>query len=457
EARALQLSLDNHFTRANDHELHHLRALIVPHAGYVYSGDVAAEAYRQIAPEARYDTIIILAASHRCAFAGASIDLSKTYQTPLGTVSVNLELARRLLSEHPEVFIFQDEAHKTEHSLEVQLPFLQHRLLHPFRMLPIVIGSQNKDTCRALAEALRPLFTPDNLFIISSDFSHYPPAEEARQADAHTARAIASNDPEILMDSMREHGRQRIPGLATSLCGWSAVLTLLHLTREVADGHYHLLRYQHSGDQAFGDVREVVGYWAIAFTDPEGNLADKPFLLSREEKDILLMIARRTLEADLREGREWLVAKESVPPSLRCPRGVFVSLKKEGRLRGCIGRFSTEEPLYVGVQEMALAAASHDTRFRPLRVDELEHTHIEISVLGPLRKITRIEEIEPGRHGIYLRQGQASGTFLPQVAQETGWSREELLGHCARDKAGIGWNGWKEAEIYVYEAVVIGE
>jgi len=126
-------------------------------------------------------------------------------------------------------------------------------------------------------------------------------------------------------------------------------------------------------------------------------------------------------------------------------------------LRGCIGRFEPDEPLYRVVQEMAIAAATEDYRFPPVTPQELGELDIEISVLTPLRKISSIDEIQLGRHGIYIKKGGRAGTFLPQVATETGWSKEEFLGYCARDKAGLGWNGWKDADIYVYEALVFSE
>ncbi|MBE0642280.1 MAG: AmmeMemoRadiSam system protein B, partial [Bacteroidales bacterium] len=336
--------------------------------------------------ESRFDTIIILASSHRCAFHGASIDQCSAFQTPLGTVPVNLVLARKLMSEHPGLFSFRDEAHSAEHSVEVQLPFLQHRLKHPFHILPIVIGSQDKEQCRALAEALRPLFVPENLFVVSTDFSHYPPGDEAHKVDARTADAIAKNDPEALVDVLTQNRRMNIPGLATSLCGWSSVLCLLHLSREIADGSYHLLKYQHSGEKAYRDKKEVVGYWAIAFTGPSKTGDDATFHLSREEKDALLMIARHTLEMELSD-KDWTPERDALPSALLEARGVFVSLKNQGRLRGCIGRFDAKAPLYLSVQQMAIAAATRDTRFKAVTSEELNEINIEISVLGPLRKV----------------------------------------------------------------------
>ena len=137
--------------------------------------------------------------------------------------------------------------------------------------------------------------------------------------------------------------------------------------------------------------------------------------------------------------------------------GAFVTLHKDGALRGCIGRFVANEPLYTIVQKMAIAAATEDNRFPTVKQDEISEIDIEISVLTPLKKIESIDEIEMGRHGIYIKKGFTTGTFLPQVAIETGWTKEEFLGYCARNKAGIGWDGWKDADIYIYEALVFGE
>ncbi len=137
--------------------------------------------------------------------------------------------------------------------------------------------------------------------------------------------------------------------------------------------------------------------------------------------------------------------------------GAFVTLHLKGKLRGCIGRFQPDAPLYTVVQDMAIAAATKDHRFSPVKPGDLEKIDIEISVLTPLKRITSVDEIELGRHGIYIKQGYNTGTFLPQVAESTGWNIEEFLGHCARDKARIGWDGWKSADLYTYEAIIFDE
>ena len=171
----------------------------------------------------------------------------------------------------------------------------------------------------------------------------------------------------------------------------------------------------------------------------------------------MLKISREAIANYLDKGKTPKIEEDFIPASLKQRSGVFVTLRKKGELRGCIGRFVSDSPLYELLIEMSVASATQDSRFLPVSGKELNSVDIEISVLTPLHKITSISEIVPGKHGIYIKKGKSSGTFLPKVAIETGWNLEELLGHCARDKAGLGWDGWKDAELYTYEAIVFEE
>jgi hypothetical protein len=228
----------------------------------------------------------------------------------------------------------------------------------------------------------------------------------------------------------------------------------MKITRGEKGIRYRKILYRNSGDARVGDSSQVVGYCSIAVTrdEPSGE-----FRLTPADKRALLAIARKTLEEQVREGKVSDVSPGELTAALRTPCGAFVTLQKDGQLRGCIGRFDADEPLYSVVRQMAVAAATQDYRFEPVRSSELASIEVEISVLTPLRKIASADEIEMGKHGVYIRKGNRSGTFLPQVAHETGWSRDEFLGHCARDKAGLGWDGWKDAELFVYEAIVFSE
>jgi len=426
-------------------------AIISPHAGYIFSGEAAASAFNQIDEAKEYENVFIIASSHQIAFEGASIYSQGNFITPLGTVKVNTGLANQLIKKH-SVFSNRMDAHAKEHSLEVQLPFLQYRLKKNFRIVPIVLGTQSPETCKRVAEALQPYFNKKNLFIISTDFSHYPSYDDAKNIDKATADAILSSSPNNLISSMADYEHKGISNLATCLCGWTSVLTLLYMTEDNAGIAFTHIQYKNSGDTEFGEKNRVVGYNAIAVSLKEKKQAG--FQLSDKDRKDLLTIARNTVEQYVKNRKKPEIEEKTLSSVVKTKCGAFVTLKKHGDLRGCIGRFDASEPLYKVVQEMAIASSTQDYRFSPVEPNEIPELEIEISALTPMRRINSIDEIELGKHGIYIRKGNRSGTFLPQVAAETGWTKEEFLGHCAQDKAGIGWNGWKDAELYVYEALV---
>ncbi len=430
-------------------------AVVSPHAGYVFSGEVAASAFNQIDGEKEYENIFVLGPSHHVAFDGAAVYSKGNYITPLGPVSVNRELAQELMKSS-KVFVNRDDAHLAEHSVEVQLPFLQFLMKKKFSIVPIVIGSGGIDVYAEIARVLKPYFNSKNLFIISTDFSHYPSYENAKKVDMASANAICSNSTSTLLDTLKYNETLKIPNLATSMCGWSCVITLLDITQGNRDVTYHKILYRNSGDTRIGGRDAVVGYHAIAVSlNPKESTGG--FKLVESEKKELLTIVRKTITSYIETRMMPDVDVSSLSPALLMKCGAFVTLKKHGDLRGCIGRFEASEPLYKVIQSMAVASATEDPRFRPVEMSEISSLDIEISVLTPMRKIQSVDEIELGRHGIYIKKGWQSGTFLPQVATETGWSKEEFLGHCAQDKAGIGWDGWKDAEIFIYEALVFGE
>ena len=454
---ALKTMLQSLFAKAEKKKTNDdVLAIIAPHAGYIYSGKVAASAFAQIDPNKEYENIFILASSHRTIFKGASIYNIGDYITPLGKVKVNRKLATELINKN-KIFAYNAEAHSSEHSLEVQLPFLQYIMKKDFQIVPIVTGTQTLNDCQRIAEALIPYFNEKNLFIISTDFSHYPSYDSAVKVDKKTCNAILSNSVNKLVDVINENGSANIENLATSLCGWPAVLSLLFITETMPDINVIAVDYQNSGDE-IADKGRVVGYNAIAFTKKKTpNMSDINFNLSKKEKKELLVIARNTIETYLSTGKIPEINKKNLTPVMQENCGAFVTLHKEGALRGCIGRFTASEPLYNVVQQMAIAAATQDHRFEIVTLDEMKEIDVEISVLTPMKKIDSIDEIELGKHGIYIKKGFSSGTFLPQVASETGWTKEEFLGYCSRNKAGLGWEGWKDAEIFIYEALVFGE
>lgn len=425
-------------------------ALILPHAGFVFSGQVAASGVAQLNPNNTYKTIFLIGASHRMGFDGASVFRGTSFFTPLGQVPVDTATTQTLIAAS-SFFGHDPRSHIEEHSLEVQLPFLQYHFKNPFQIVPVLIGTRNASTCKAIAQILEPWFTPDNLFIISTDFSHYPNNDDARQTDHQTLEAILSNNPEKLLEVLAKHEKEKIPGLVTSLCGWTAVLTLLYITSHKKDITFLPVMYQNSSDSPFGDSNQVVGYHSVVISSTKS--AD--FELSEDEKSWLLQHARTKIKSAFERIRP--ITDDEIPQKLKTQVGAFVSVYVEDKLNGCIGHIGEDTPLWKVIEQSAFCAAYEDSRFEPLKKDELIKFKLEISVLTPLRKVKSIDEIIPGKHGILIRKGLNQGTFLPQVASRMNWSREEMLEKCSRDKAGLGRDGWKDAEIFIYEAIVFKE
>jgi AmmeMemoRadiSam system protein B/AmmeMemoRadiSam system protein A len=450
----LRTELALYFTRAvKPQKYSDIRALIVPHAGYSYSGEVAAQAYQQLNVNQTFENIFILAPSHHVAFNGASVFSTGNYETPLGTVDVNIELCNQLINKH-SIIGFIPEAHSQEHAIEVQLPFLQYHLKKSFKLVPILIGTHDLDQLNKLAACLKPYFTDKNLFVVSSDFSHFPNYEDAIIADMNMADGIEKNKVDEVLKSVNLNKKLKIENLATSACGLSAILTLMFLSADDKNLRYTGIKYQNSGDAPKSNPNRVVGYWAFTLTNQPLSYKQ---LLTDDDKNTLLSIARKSIFEYLKNEEVTELPKQNYNDTLKQTMGIFVSLHQGKNLRGCIGRFETIEPLYQLVQEMAIAAATNDKRFKPVTMDELDELSIEISVLTPLKKIHTKEEIEIGRHGIYIKQGLYHGTLLPQVATENNWSVDEFLGYCAKNKARIGWDGWKTAELFTYEAIIFSE
>lgn len=428
---------------------HDVAALIVPHAGYYFSGNVAASAYMALDPKKTYKRIFLLGPSHHVWLDGASVNTEVDYYaTPLGHVKVDREMALKLTED--SVFTYKATAHAQEHCLEVQLPFLQRRWNEVPPIVPIIISTNNFEKLKQMAEVLKPYFNDENLFIISSDFSHYPKYEDAYEVDARTGKAIETGDVEQFIATLEANARSGKRNLDTSACGEFPIITLMLML----DGHYDIkhLMYQNSGDIDNHDRSRVVGYHSFVFLRQQKS--EEGFTLTEEDKQHLKAIALQSIKDKL-DGKRIAKSTLNTPSAaLNAKCGAFVSLHEHGHLRGCIGHFGEDVPLHEIVAEMARAAAFEDPRFSPVRREELDAIDIEISVLTPMRRIQSLDEFELHRHGIYIRKGYRSGTFLPQVADEVDWTKEEFVGHCSQDKAGLGWNGWRNAELYVYEAIV---
>jgi AmmeMemoRadiSam system protein B/AmmeMemoRadiSam system protein A len=452
----LRTDLAKYFSSAvQSKNIKNVLAVICPHAGYVFSGEVAASSYNQLDPDKEYENIFILGISHRVGFEGASVYDMGDYITPLGRARVNINIADDLIKKS-NLFSSRTDAQLYEHSVEVQIPFLQYKLKKEFKIIPIVLGANSPEVCKKIADVLKPYFNSRNLFVISTDFSHYPKYNDAVEIDKLTAQAVLTNSPDKLLTTINANENKGISNLATCMCGEASVLTLLYMTENNPAINVNLIQYKNSGDSQYGDKNQVVGYNSIVFSLNAEN-TKKEFNLNNKDKIELLKIARSTVKQYVNNHKLPEIDDVNLSENLKAECGAFVTLKENGELRGCIGRFEASEPLYKVIQQMTVASSTQDYRFLPVKPVEVDKLEIEISVLTPMRKINSIDEIQLGKHGIYIRKGMRGGTFLPQVATETGWTKEEFLGHCAQDKAGIGWDGWKDADIYIYEALVFSE
>jgi len=429
-----------------------LIALISPHAGYRYSGQVAAYAYK-ILEKQKFATVVVIAPSHRSYFKGVSVYDRGGYRTPLGVVPLDREFISALKEREGRIR-YVPEAHAEEHSLEIQLPFLQV-LLPDFKLVPLVMGTQDFVTCQWLAEAVSDCIkkSGSTLVVASSDLSHFHPYQQAKKLDQVVLDKIGEFDPRGLSDS-----------LATGkceACGGGPMATAMLIARRLGANHSQVLHYANSGDVT-GDHSGVVGYVAAAVwgdpqvakgKDPQDQRVGIDLGLTAEDKNELLKIARDVVECHCRGEKPVKPVVDS--STLREPRGAFVTLHKNGKLRGCIGQIRAQKPLIETIAEMAEAAAFRDPRFPPVTSEELDQLEYEISVLTPLRRIKDVEEIKVGIHGIYMKRGGLSGLLLPQVATDWGWDRTTFLEHTCT-KAGLPEDAWrdKKTEIYIFSADV---
>ncbi len=416
-------------------------ALIAPHAGYIHSGPTAAHAYALVAG-LDYETVVIVGPSHRVGFRGCSIYPRGGFETPLGVAQIDESVARAIAKASG--FGFIAKAFAGEHSVEVQIPFVQ-RVLPGAKIVPILMGSQDGKTIRALADGLfRVCAGKKALVIASTDLSHFLPKDKAAVVDGQTIALIRDRKTEDLL-RMVEAGEN-------IMCGGGPVLAAVLYAEKCGAAGVEILARADSSK--YGGPDSVVGYMAAAVF--AGTTREPgPFTLTETEKAELLGLARSAVTEYVMKGT--LVDPGPMAPVLSSPRGVFVTLRNRGELRGCIGFIETTAPLYRSVIEAAVLAACRDARFPPIRLDELETLDIKISVLTPLRETTNPSHIVVGKHGLVIERGENRGLLLPQVAVENGWKRKTFLEQACL-KAGLPRNAWRSgARIFVFEALVFGE
>lgn len=444
EKEKLSVMIDDFLEKASPKDLNgQIFMLISPHAGYGYSGQTAAFGYKLIKNKP-YKTVIILGAAHRKAFTGAAIYEQGSFLTSLGQVAVDDEFIKTILGKDPEIFA-DETVFKEEHSVEVQLPFLQ-KVLGDFKIVPVVIGDCSLESCKNIAGLLKEGIgkREDILIVVSSDMYHGYDPEEAVKVDAFTIDLIKKLDYEKLYYSLRDGSAQA--------CGGFAIVIALDLAKQ--KGFNVKLLSQTNSAQVTGSAKGewTVGYASCAIVDSEGE-----DMLNQEQRKRLLKLARNSIETYLKTGKKLEVNEND--PVLNKNMGAFVTLNKGGDLRGCIGNLVGSQPIYLTVRDMAVEAAVDDPRFSPLSLKELKEVEVEISVLSPLTRVKSADEIELGKHGVLVSKGARSGVFLPQVATETGWSKEEFLNNLCSHKAGLPESSWKDkdTEIYIFSAEVFSE
>ncbi len=434
-------------------------ALISPHAGYQYSGLVAAYGYNAI-KDYDYKRVIVIAPSHYSRYMGASILDVDHYKTPLGLIKLDVGICNNLINNPPLIGTLK-KAHAREHSLETQLPFLQ-MVLNNFELVPILIGRLNNEAFDFLADKIKPLIDEDTLIVASTDFTHYGYGYSyvpfKKDIEANIRKLDYGAFERIL--ALDFDGFKRYKG-ATGItaCGFMPVALLLKLLPDDVQGK--ILRYDTSGNQ-MGDFNSSVSYASIIFTrgKKSSEVIDENPSLNDNEQLTLLKIARETLETYIKERKLPDVnnGKYTFTQKLKEKRGVFVTLNKNGSLRGCIGHILPREPLFKAVMKNTINSSTNDMRFTPVSEDELSDLEIDISVLSPIKKITGPEKFIPGKHGIIIRMLGSGAVFLPQVATEQGWNREETLCHLCK-KAGLPAYAWKDddMEFFIFTAEVIYE
>ena len=439
-------------------------ALIVPHAGLVYSGTIAAYGYKLLENN-KFDKVVLCGGSHKYRFNGLSVfGPGLQWKNPLGAVLCDDGLCNYFLS-YDKSFGLIPDAQTKEHCLEVQLPYLQ-AVLKDFKIVPIIMGDPMPGTIELLSRALASIpSSPGTILVASTDWQHYRPALVGGKMDSIGMEYLRNFDIDGLERNL-QNGK-------TEMCGDGAVLAVMKAAKARGANRVKILKYGDSGDFS-GDKSQVVGYVAavlyksnepvakkdtemkkkVATASSDEDLA-KRFDLNEENRRILLEIARESIKSHL-TGKP--LPEFEIPDALNEFGAAFVTLNENGRLRGCIGHTTAIDPLYKTVSICAVQAAVEDPRFSPVTADEIDKLHIEISVLTPMKKIDSFDEIKVGRDGLMIFKGNRRGLLLPQVATEYGWNATQFLEQTCL-KAGLNINDYKspEAIIYRFQAVIFGE
>ena len=460
-AETLNEQLAGFFKKAEIKPKDNVIALILPHAGYAYSGQTAARGLKTT--DKQYKRIIVIGPSHRVHMEDMlSVPRVTHYQTPLGQTALDIEFVNKLL-KYP---LFQNvpQTHKLEHSVQIELPLLQHRQ-KDFKFVPIVAGNCSPETIKKAGDILRSLIDSETLVIASSDFVHYGAnygfvpfkenvPEKIKELDMGAYKHIANLDSNGFLKYKQKTG--------ATICGYIPVAILLSMLEKPVEAQ--LIEYATSGGLT-GDFTNSVSYLSVVFsgTWDTNSPPVKPKLdssaLTGQDKKQLLILARKSMFFALKNQR---IPQDSdlsaaISEVMRQPRAAFVTLKKNGQLRGCIGDIFPRQPLYKSVIANAVNACVNDRRFPPVTIAECNDITIEISALTPPTPVGSSADIRIGTDGVVLRKNGRSAVFLPQVAPEQGWDLEATLTHLSM-KAGLPADAWKKGAVFLtFQADVFGE
>jgi len=427
-----------------------VRALISPHAGYRYSGTVAADGYRLVRGQA-FKRVLLLGPAHHEWFHGLSIAAVSHYVTPLGRIPLDQAAIERLRAS--SLVIADAEAHRREHSLEMQLPLLQRALQPGWQLVPVLVGQLAPEDYPAAAELLRPLLDDDTLVVVSSDFTHYGPRFGYRPFpnDNITAARLEALDTGSLDSILDKDSRGFLDYKARTgitICGYQPIALLLQLLP--ADSHGELVTYATSG-KLTGNYENSVSYLSIVFRGPENDAATVKQSgseeLSAEDMHLLHRLASAAVETSIKPQDEAASQRleqllQDIPPELKEPSAAFVTLMNHGQVRGCIGSITPANPIYK-VAVIGGLRAARDRRFAPLLPEELEELDVEISVLTRPESAGSWRDFVLGEEGVILEKDGHAAVFLPEVPEKYHWNREQMLSQLAQ-KAGLPADAWKE-------------
>jgi AmmeMemoRadiSam system protein B/AmmeMemoRadiSam system protein A len=437
-----------------------LIALILPHAGYAYSGKTACAGLKTIARG--YKRIIVIGPSHRVRMEEVfSVPRVTHYETPLGQTPLDVEFINKLL-EYP-VFQNVPRTHEHEHSVQIEVPLLQLKD-SGFKLVPIVAGGCSLETIKRAGAILKSMIDEQTLLVASSDFVHYGASykyvpftknipEQIKKLDMDAFEFIKALDAKGFLEYRQKTG--------ATICGYVPVALLVSMLDKSTKAE--LIEYATSGEYE-GDYSRSVSYLSIAFTGQwKKDASIKPptgeVKLTNNDKQHLLNLARKTIGYGLEHRKIPEISELGIVISdtLNRPRAAFVTLKKDDHLRGCIGDIFPCQPLYKSVLSNAINAAFADRRFTPLKKDEFDGITIEISALTEPGPVSSYNEIRIGTDGIVLNKAGKSAVFLPQVAGEQGWDLNKTLTQLSL-KAKLKADDWKEgASFLVFQADVFGE